>query len=177
MAVSQSLRRPVHFYVEDGCYFITAATLRRQPLMLEPARRDWFLDGLLQHTEALQAELVAWVILPDHYHAVLRVRDFGTVPQLLQDLHRRRAAHFNQEDDTPGRQVWYSYWDRCLWTEGDFWSRINYIHRNPVKHGYAATPEQWAHSSWSRFADQEPESEAAHGLSRFPAPRQLPHDP
>ena len=86
--------------------------------------------------------------------------------------------HFtNDEDRTPGRQVWYSYWDRCLWTEGDFWSRINYIHRNPVKHGHVATPEEWPHSSWPRFASLQPESEAALALQRFPAPRQLPHDP
>ena len=81
------------------------------------------------------------------------------------------------EDARPGRQVWWSYWDRCLWTEGDFWSRINYIHRNPVKHGYAETPEQWAHSSWSKFVDLGPGDEAAMGLARFAAPRQLPNDP
>jgi putative transposase len=117
------------------------------------------------------------VILPDHYHTVLRVRASGTIPQLLLDLHRRSAAHFNREDDTPGRQVWYSYWDRCLWTEGDFWSRVNYIHRNPVKHGYVSAPEDWPHSSWRLFAELASESDTGQGIHRFPAPRQLPNDP
>ena len=57
------------------------------------------------------------------------------------------ARQFNQEDGTPGRQVWYSYWDRCLWTEGDFWSRINYIHRNPVEAGIVADCAEYPWSS------------------------------
>jgi putative transposase len=173
----RSRHRPVHFYVEGGCYFITAAILRHHPVMQTPERRAWFATTLADAVRVEAGELVAWVVLPDHYHAVLRVPEARTIARLLYRLHRESARHFNSEDGTPGRQVWYSYWDRCLWTEGDFWSRINYIHRNPVKHGHVATPEEWPHSSWPQFASLEPESEGALGLQRFPAPRQLPHDP
>jgi REP-associated tyrosine transposase len=174
---SRSEHRPVHFYVADGCYFISAAILHHQPLMTSARRRDWFFACLSQITAELDTELVAWVILPNHYHAIVRVPQSHTIAELVRRLHGRSARQFNQEDGIQRRQVWYSYWDRCLWTEGDFWSRINYIHRNPVKHGYAATPEDWPHSSWQRFVDLDPESEASQGLQRFPAPRQLPNDP
>ena len=60
----------------------------------------------------------------------------------------------NQEDGTPGRQGWYSYWDRRLWTEGDFWSRINYIWWNPVKHGHVARVQDWPYSSFHRYVKQ-----------------------
>ena len=169
--------RPVHVYVEGGCYFITAAIHRHQPLMSTPQRRDWFAAALAEGVVTVAGELLAWVILPDHYHAVLRIQEARSVARLLERLHFESARQFNREDGAPGRQVWYSYWDRCLWTEGDLWSRINYIHRNPVKHGHVAAPEEWPHSSWRQFALLAPESEAARGLARFPAPRQLPHDP
>ena len=169
--------RPIHFYVEGGCYFITAAILHHQPLMQAPERRTWFVACLRRAVAAEAGELVAWVVLPDHYHTVIRMSKERDVARMLRRLHAGTAQRFNAEDGTPARQVWYSYWDRCLWTEGDFWSRINYVHRNPVRHGYAATPAAWLHSSWSQFASEKPESEAAAGLQRFPAPRQLPHDP
>ena len=38
--------RPVHFYVEGGCYFITAAILDHQPLLSTPQRRVWFAGRL-----------------------------------------------------------------------------------------------------------------------------------
>jgi putative transposase len=116
------------------------------------------------------------VILPNHYHIVVRIEEQRTIPTLIQRLHARSALQFNREDHTPGRQVWWNYWDRCLWTEGDLCSRINYIHRSPVKHGYVASPEEWPHSSWHQFAALDPASEPASALARFPAPRHLPHD-
>jgi putative transposase len=169
--------RPVHFYVQGGCYFITAACLHHQPLLRSGARRTWFSEFLREQVEAFEAELVAWVVLPNHYHLVVRIEEGRTIADLLRELHARSAHRFNQEDGTPGRQVWYGYWDRCLWTEGDLWSRINYIHRNPVKHGYVMSPEEWLHSSWPLFAEIDPESTEGIGMRRFPAPRQLPHDP
>jgi putative transposase len=171
------LHRPVHFYVQGGCYFVTAACLHHQPLLHAPERRTWFTEYLHCHMAEIRVELVAWVVLPNHYHLVVRVEESRTIPSLLQRLHACSALQFNREDVTPGRQVWWSYWDRCLWTEGDLWSRINYIHRNPVKHGYVAAPEEWAHSSWHRFTALDPSSEAGLAMQRFPAPRQLPHDP
>jgi putative transposase len=177
MSSSRSAHRPVHFYVAGGCYFITAAILQHLPLMLAAERRAWFVGSLLEGVSELHEELVAWVVLPNHYHAVVRVKNQQSAAILMQRVHARSAKRFNQEDHTPGRQVWYSYWDRCLWTEGDFWSRINYIHRNPVRHGYVAAPEDWEHSSWREFADLDAGSDAGANLQRFPAPRQLPHDP
>jgi putative transposase len=175
MPASYARHRPVHFSVADGCYFITAATLHHQPLLHSAARRGWFVECVHADADHFGAELVAWVVLPDHYHLIARVPEAATVACWMRRLHTHTALVLNREDRTSGRKVWYSYWDRCLWTEGDLWSRVNYIHRNPVKHGYVAAPEEWPHSSWPHFLDLDPQSAAA--MARFPAPRQLPNDP
>src|SRR3712207_1979690 len=98
MLPSRSKHRPVHFYVEGGCYFISASTLHHQPLLADPVRREWFLALLLRVVEEVKAELVAWVILPDHYHAVIRIQERHTVARLQHRLHARSALQFNQED-------------------------------------------------------------------------------
>lgn len=46
----------------------------------------------------------------------------------------------NERDRTQGRQVWRQYWDTLLRTEGDFWSRVNYIWWKPVRHGFCERP-------------------------------------
>jgi REP element-mobilizing transposase RayT len=68
-----SRHRPVHFYVEGGCYFISAAILRHQAVMHSPERRAWLAGALADGVRGEAGELVAWVVLPDHYHAVIRV--------------------------------------------------------------------------------------------------------
>ena len=85
-----------------------------------------------------------------------------------RDWDARRAG-------TPGARNWSQYWDRILRTEGDLWSRINYIHLNPVRHGYVGAPGEWEWSSVHSFAEQASEETRA-ALRRFPAPRSVPGD-
>ncbi len=97
------------------------------------------------------------------------------MPRALRWLHGSTATQFNREDGASGRQVWYSDWDRCLRAEGDIYSRINYIHRNPVKHGYVSDPAEWPWSSFQAFFEAD-DAAVAERLSQFPAPLRLPGD-
>jgi putative transposase len=45
----------------------------------------------------------------------------------------------------------YHLWDTCIRTDSDLWTRFNYIHQNPVKHGYVQHLEEWRFSSYSYF--------------------------
>jgi hypothetical protein len=60
-----------------------------------------------------------------------------------------------------------------LWTEGDLITRINYIHRNPVKHGCTADSLAW---QWSSLRDYHRDAGVEAALARFPAPLALPGD-
>ena len=120
-------------------------------------------------------ELIACVVLDEHYHAVVRPERPDSFPGWIGALHQASASLLNSEDGTRGRRVWYQYWDTSLWTEGDLWSRINYVHFNPVKHGYVPDPAGWAWSSYRAFLEGLEGDDAARGEC-FPAPRRLPHD-
>ncbi|MBI3946433.1 MAG: transposase [Armatimonadetes bacterium] len=174
---SKGRHRPPHLYVGGITHMVTAATVAHAPFLALAHRKDYLLKALQEACAAAGTEILAWVILDTHYHLV-------AVPQTpppdvaaaLVHLHRRSAAEFNREDGTPGRPVWHSHWDRRLFTEGDLYSRIiNYIHRNPVKHGYVSDPGDWAWSSFRAFAALG-NPRIVEGLRRFPAPRRLPGD-
>jgi hypothetical protein len=64
------------------------------------------------------------------YNAVAPIYKF------IKRLHGDSAIQLNKLDNTPGRQVWYQYWDRFPRNERDFWAYFSYIHLNPIKHGY-----------------------------------------
>jgi hypothetical protein len=80
------------------------------------------------------------------------------------------------EDRSEGRQCWYEYWDRSLWTAGDLLSRINYVHGNPVKHGYVDEAAEWPWSSLGEYLAREEWQQLRPQLERFPAPNKLPGD-
>jgi putative transposase len=50
------------------------------------------------------------------------------------------------------RGIWQRrYWEPTLRDEDDFARRLDYIHFNPVKHGYATRPQDWPYSSFRRW--------------------------
>jgi putative transposase len=56
-------------------------------------------------------------------------------------------------DEWAGRQFWQTrYYDSNIRGEEARFNVIRYIHRNPVKRGLAAKPEDWAWSSFRHYA-------------------------
>ncbi len=56
------------------------------------------------------------------------------------------------------KKVFYNYWDTCITYENLYFTRLNYIWYNPVKHGYVDSPEQWKFGSYYyRFKGEEKE--------------------
>lgn len=50
------------------------------------------------------------------------------------------------------RPVWQRrFWEHTVRNEDELAALCDYIHYNPVKHGYARCPHSWPHSSFHRF--------------------------
>ena len=103
-------------------------------------------------------QLIAYSVMINHYHAVLRAPDTGAqrLSAIINSIHRFTASQWNKEDGTPRRQVWWNYWDTCLTSEGSFYTRINYVHWNPVKHGLVPRPELYGYSTYRLWQEQWP---------------------
>ena len=172
---SRERHRPPHQTDRGLALFLTASTVGRQRHLAGSERRDSFWELIQGGASSLSIELVAWVILEEHYHLIVVPTGLEKVEDWIERIHACSSRGWNREDAAPGRQVWYQYWDRSLWTDGDLWSRINYIHANPVKHGYVSAPEDWRWSSYRSFAElDDPEQKEL--CDRFPAPRRIPDD-
>jgi putative transposase len=89
----------------------------------------------------------AWVVLPNHYHLLAHVPDFDVLGSIFRRVHGPTSRKWNLEDATPGRKVWYRYTDRAIRSERHYHTTLNYIHYNPVKHGWARSPYDWMESS------------------------------
>jgi putative transposase len=173
--VSRGLHRPLHAYGNEAIYWITAATLNHAPLLRGEERLRYFVDELVAAAERWNVELIAWTVMEHHYHAILSLKQGADLPRFLGRLHGRTAIHVNRLDQQPGRQVWRQYWDVFLQTEGDLWSRVNYIWRNPVRHGFCSVPEEWPWTNLhALMSDLDDVGRAK--LEAFPAPRNLSGD-
>lgn len=138
---------PPHTIRDQELYFITAACYEHKHHMSTEARRQELLDLLFEELINNGIQILAWVVLPNHYHILVHVENFDAVGKSLRRVHGRTSRFWNLADNTSGRKVWYSYFDRAIRSERHYYATINYIHNNPVKHGWAESNFDWNQSS------------------------------
>jgi putative transposase len=147
---------PPHPYREKGTYLITAANFEHEEIMISPERRTEFQEILLNGFHEIKAEVIGWVILSNHYHILATIDSLELVSNLVQLIHGRTSRDWNLQDGLTGkRKVWYRFADRMMRNENQLNQTLNYIHYNPVKHGYVKDVYEWSWSSFLLYEDEK----------------------
>jgi putative transposase len=138
---------PPHPVRDQPFYLLTATCYEHARHMSASNRRRQVLDALFEQFVSSGTEIRAWVILPNHYHMLAHVTDFDALGSTFRFVHGPTSRQWNLEDSTPGRKVWYRFSDRAIRSERHYYTTLNYIHFNPVKHGWVESPYDWMESS------------------------------
>jgi len=143
---------PPHLFLPDMFYMITASIYQKSPIMALEHRREQWRDAFLKASKIYRWKVVAWVVLTDHYHAVVHSPENAhSLSRFVVSYHKYTSRLWNDEDKANGRKVWWNYWDTCIRSERDYYNRLQYVFWNPVKHGLTNTPEEYAFSNYKDF--------------------------
>ena len=69
------LHSPPHVLESDAYRIITGACFEHKPILESPARLKWFEQQLLDHLSQRSLEVASWVVLPNHYHVLVKIPD------------------------------------------------------------------------------------------------------
>ncbi len=100
-----------------------------------------------------EAQIFAWCFLPNHYHLLLETDRIKELRKAVGRYNGRTARSWNLEDNSVGRKVWYNFFERPMKSTGHFWASLNYIHHNPVKHGYVERWQDWPYTSVHQYLE------------------------
>jgi putative transposase len=170
----KGLRR---FHASGHRHFITCSCSRRQPYLGSARRRNLFLK-ILEEVR-LQFDFVVWgyvvihpttrkprvagaPVMPEHFHLLISEpsqRNVALVMQVLKQRVSRRCRRKKKSGNqmtlwaTPlVRAFWQRrYYDFNVFRERKHVEKLRYMHRNPVKRGLVASPEQWRWSSFRHY--------------------------
>ena len=149
-----SLHEPSHPITGSQTYFITAANFEHQAVLDTEERRLDFQEELMAELTAIDdTDVLGWCILPNHYHMLIQT-DLDLFRLVIGRLHNGTSTRWNKEDGKMGRRVWFRFNDRGIRSERHSQVCLNYIHANPVKHGYVKLANQWPSSSYALYAEQ-----------------------
>jgi len=92
--------RPPKFDVEGHTHFVTTSVWKRQPLFVSRALAQIVIDNLNYYATALDYDLVGYVIMPDHVHALIHPNTPTPITTIVQRVKRHSAkqiiAHMEQ---------------------------------------------------------------------------------
>ena len=160
---------PPRWRVDRGCFHLTAACYEHAAIIgADSGRMDEFTRLLLETCATAGTTLHAWCVLPNHYHLVADVMHLQLLTRTVGRLHGRCAFQWNRADATPGRTTFHGLADRALRSEAHFWATLNYVHHNPVRHGYVSEPAAWPWSSLHEFTRHVGSAEARRIWSSYP---------
>lgn len=146
-------------FAPGGTYFFTVVVADRRASILTER-----IDALSNAFRVVRAwrpfAMPAFVVLPDHLHCI------WSLPEGDADFParwNRIKGEFSRGVDDRGygspsrtskreRSIWQRrYWEHLIRDERDLRNHIDYIHYNPVKHGWVQRPGDWPYSSFHRF--------------------------
>jgi len=86
----------------------------------------------------------------EHFHLLIYIPATTNVSKLLQSIQRNYTRNYKQAHAiTHSLNLWQrGFWDHVIRDGDDLANHFDYIHYNPVKHGYVKKPEDYAHSSY-----------------------------
>lgn len=143
------MRKYIRNYVEGGTYFFTMVTKHRKPLFQDPALCELFMAGIEKTKTFHLFELEAFCILPDHIHLLISLpNNIKNYSNIIKELKKTVTKAIRKHLAQPNLVVWQDrFWEHTIRDERDMQTHYDYIHYNPVKHGYADSIDQWEWSS------------------------------
>lgn len=138
-----------------ACYAVTTVTRGRAQLMANPQAAHIVateLQAMRTHVQSL-----AWVVMPDHLHWVLQLRN-EPLSTCLQRFKSNSARALNHVRGMSG-QVWQGgFYDHRLRHDEDLREQVLYVLANPLRAGLATRLQDYPHW-WCCWPD------AAHEVS------------
>ena len=152
------------WYTPGGTYFFTVVTYQRRPLFQETTARKLLGDIIRKQAERTPFETIAIVLLWDHLHCLWAlpsgdddyskkwkdIKATFTRDWLLAGGEDRPVSRSKAERGRRG--IWQPrFHEHMIRNESDLENHLDYLHFNPVKHGYVKRPWDWEWSSFRRF--------------------------
>jgi putative transposase len=87
--------------------------------------------------------LTAWVLLPDHWHAIIHPPYPLTISTVFKAVKKSSTISINDRRREEGGLWRERFFDRARRIVREYHEKVEYIHLNPVRRGLVRNAEDW----------------------------------
>jgi len=131
--------------IPGGTYFFTVNLQDRKSQMLVLHINE-LRAAVRKAKQSRPFYIDAWVILPDHLHCIWTLPahddDYSSRWQAIKKTFSKSIQETEYRSETKRKRhergIWQRrFWEHTITDDRDYAAHIDYIHYNPVKHGWA----------------------------------------
>lgn len=152
------------WFVPGGTYFFTVVTYKRHPFFADSLAQNLLRTAWIDVQREIGFTNLASVLLPDHFHCLWTlppgddnysirlksIKDCFTSEWLSRGGYELQLTP--SQTKRGHRGIWQRrFWEHVIRDATDLERHFDYIHFNPVKHGYVTRPKDWPHSTFGRY--------------------------
>ena len=132
----------------EAIYHVRAKVHPERPERLVAPALGEIVRRSLHHGDGSRYELHCYVLMPSHFHAILRPlrRNGGAIPlpEIMQSLKGATAHHINKLVGVTGAFWMAESYNRIIRCSDEYGETFDYIWRNPYAAGLVDDPDDWA---------------------------------
>jgi putative transposase len=134
-------------------YHIYNRGVDRQLIFASEENYRFLLRRVRQFLPLYPIRIIAYSLMPNHYHFLAGVDKDGSLSPFFQRLFNSYAQAFNRQQHRTGT-LFEGRPKNILIDSSDYvYALVRYIHLNPVVAGLVNTPEDWHFSNYPEWID------------------------
>lgn len=159
----------------NSSYFLTLTVVDWIDVFTRENYKTAIIDGLKFCINNKALNVFAYCLMTNHLHLVVNCNEPFQLADVIRDFKRHtvKAVISKIKTEPESRKEWmlklfqeaahkstrnekYKFWQTGnhaieLYNEQFIWTKINYIHNNPVVEKFVSKPEDWLYSSASNY--------------------------
>ncbi|MDC8771894.1 transposase [Roseateles albus] len=148
------MARPPRIEFPGAVYHVSAWSEAGHAAFALESDRAAFLSLVAQTMQRFDAQLLAFCVLPDHYHLLLYTRR-ANLSRLMRHLGGVYTQHHMHQRRGEGALFRGRFKAVLVDREAHLLDACRYVELNPLRMGLVASPEQWPWSSFAAHAGLE----------------------
>lgn len=138
-------------FVQGQYYHIYNRGAGKAKIFFNDGNYQYLLRLIKEHTPKFGVAVIAYCLMPNHYHFLFRQETETLLSKFMQVLFNAYVQALNIQLGRTGTLFEGRFKHKCV----DKWEYLmvlcRYIHRNPVKAGLVTKPEDWAYSNYREW--------------------------
>jgi putative transposase len=130
-------------------YHVVNRAVDRRRIFTEPADYGMFLALVAAACQRCAVDVLAYCVMPNHWHLVLRPGDASALSVYMQWLTSQHVHHYRRTTDTLGHGHVYQgrFRSSVIDSEAYYWNVFRYVEANPLRAQLVTQAEDWEWSS------------------------------